>query len=106
MEAERAVVLSDWPQPDTVHGAEIEAGDEHGLIVHYHSPNRGLVTVRFRICYYLTFGWPNDEALHGHPLWGRGLSHYAIHEVEHSSLIDILERRNAVHPRVVRGGPE
>lgn len=45
------------------------------------------------------FGSPNDEALHGHPLYVRGLVHYKAFEVRSSSWIRALERMNAVHHR-------
>jgi hypothetical protein len=55
--------------------------------------------VRFgRPCFYL-FGPPNDEALAGHPLAGRGLRSYGAFRVDHSSLVRHLERMNSVHDR-------
>jgi hypothetical protein len=42
---------------------------------------------------------PHDEALHGHPLSPRGLSHYDAYEVMESSWIRALERVNSVHER-------
>jgi hypothetical protein len=44
-------------------------------------------------------GPPNDEALLGHPLAARGLSHYGAYEVIDSSWIRKLERMNSVHDR-------
>jgi hypothetical protein len=41
----------------------------------------------------------NDEALQGHPLWGRGLRHSGTYRVESSSLVRKLERMNSVHPQ-------
>ncbi len=38
-------------------------------------------------CEITRFGYPNDEALAGHPLWGHGLAFYAIAEVINSSWI-------------------
>jgi hypothetical protein len=52
----------------------------------------------FRRCVAHRFGPPNDEALEGHPLYGRGLQMYGAHLVERSSWISELERRNRVHP--------
>jgi len=45
------------------------------------------------------FGPPNDETLHGHPLWSHGLRQYGIFEITSSSWIRSLERMNHVHPR-------
>ncbi len=47
---------------------------------------------------YHYFGWPNDDALNGHPLYSRGLSPYDVFEVLNSSWIRSLERMNSVHP--------
>jgi len=55
------------------------------------------VTVRFEGVHLHVFGSPNDEALHGHPLFARGLESYGAFEVQHSSLVRLLERRNRVH---------
>lgn len=49
------------------------------------------------------FGAPNDEAFSGHPLYNRGLEHYAIMEVHDSSWIRALEKMNSVHPEHVSG---
>ncbi len=51
----------------------------------------------FRRCLAHRFGPPNDEALEGHPLYGRGLEMYGAHLVARSSWISELERRNRVH---------
>jgi hypothetical protein len=45
------------------------------------------------------FGFPNDEAISGHPLYGRGLRPYGAFEVKGSSWVRQLERMNSVHPR-------
>jgi hypothetical protein len=37
---------------------------------------------------------PNDESLHGHPLFERGLNFYGAFQVESSSWIRALERIN------------
>jgi len=55
--------------------------------------------VQFQLCRAHYFGSPNDEALHGHPLYGRGLRPYGVYEVQNSSWIRLLERRNRVHDR-------
>ena len=59
----------------------------------------GNVEARFRGVSTLSGGWPNDEALPGHRLWGSGLKYYAIQEISNSDLIEELERRNAAHQR-------
>jgi hypothetical protein len=54
--------------------------------------------VRFNRPYAHMFGPPNDEAFSGHPLAARGLSPYAVFEIEGSSWLQILVRMNSVHP--------
>jgi hypothetical protein len=55
------------------------------------------VVVRFDRPSAHMLGPPNDETLHGHPLWNRGLSFYGIFRVEHSSWIRGLRAINSVH---------
>ena len=43
--------------------------------------DRGCAVVRFDGVEQHSFGPPNDERLHLHPLWGRGLRFYAFHQV-------------------------
>jgi hypothetical protein len=95
---ERAVVLNDWPRPAVVAQPRLSA-DDSALLLRYRANDDRIVVVRFPLCSYLVFGAPNDEALGGHALYSRGLKHYSVHEVVHSSLVDMLERRNSVHPR-------
>jgi hypothetical protein len=58
---------------------------------------RGYVAVRF--------GFPNDEALHGHPLWGRGLRFDAAHEVVASRWLAEVRRTERAHPYAERPVP-
>lgn len=58
--------------------------------------NAGAVVMEFKHCIITKFGYPNDEALDGHPLSARGLSSYAVFEVRNSSWIAQLERQNRV----------
>jgi hypothetical protein len=97
-EEERAFVLDDWPQPAVVAEPRLCA-DDSALLLRYRTAEDKIVVVRFPLCTYVAFGAPNDEALGGHPLYSRGLKHYSVHEVACSSLIEMLERRNSVHPR-------
>jgi hypothetical protein len=64
-----------------------DLGDEH------------VVVLRFHEVHSLMFGVPDDEALSGHPLAGRGLTAYGAFRIDQSSWIRRLERMNAVHPR-------
>lgn len=56
----------------------------------------GTAIVEFDGCYWSTFGYPNDEALEGHPLWGRGLSAYGIFEVHNSHWVRRMTEQNRV----------
>lgn len=53
--------------------------------------------VQFKGCHAFKFGDPNDEVLHGHPLYGRGLELYSAHIVANSSWLAELQRINSVH---------
>jgi len=56
-----------------------------------------VAVVEFRSCRAFTLGPPNDEALSGHRLWGKGLEFYTPHVVENSRWLTELEQRNRVH---------
>lgn len=58
-----------------------------------------LAVVTFHGCSRVTFGHPNEEVLHGHRLWPKGLRYNGAHEVLNSAWIAELEQVNAVHPR-------
>jgi hypothetical protein len=49
-------------------------------------------------CTSVRFGFPNDEPLQGHPLWGHGLAFYSVHEVEESSWVAALRENESAHP--------
>jgi hypothetical protein len=98
MSEERAVLLPDWPQPDAGAPSPVTVADDLSLFLRYRTQAGTIAVVHFPLCSVFTFGSPNDEALAGHPLYGRGLEFCSVHRVEHSSWIALLERRNAVHP--------
>lgn len=56
----------------------------------------GTALVEFPGCQCTQFGYPNDEALSGHPLYSSGLAEYAIHEVLNPSWARRLEQQNRV----------
>jgi hypothetical protein len=58
-----------------------------------------IAVVEFRHCCIHRFGMPNDEALVGHRLYGRGLVAYGAHTVERSRWLHEVERMNSVHPQ-------
>jgi hypothetical protein len=50
-------------------------------------------------CTSVKFGFPNDEVLHGHRLYGAGLGYYQLHEVDNSAWLVQLRAIEAVHHR-------
>jgi hypothetical protein len=57
-----------------------------------------LGVVEFHHVHSVKLGGPNDEAIEGHPLHGKGLRTYAAHQVVNSRWITEAERVNSVHP--------
>jgi hypothetical protein len=66
------------------------AADAGPMIVAYHVAvtDLPLGVLRFDLCYIMKFGYPNDEALSGHPLYEKGLRRYGLFEVLNSSWIE------------------
>jgi hypothetical protein len=56
----------------------------------------GTAVIKFERCGITKFGYPNDEALCGHPLYKRGLEAYGCFEVLHSSWIRQMTQQNRV----------
>jgi len=56
------------------------------------------VVIELRGCAEVRFGGPDDEAMAGHPLHGRGLAGYWAHEVVNSAWIEDAIRVNSVQP--------
>lgn len=52
--------------------------------------------VRVKPCLAFKFGYPNDEALPGHPLYARGSHGTAVYEVLGSSWLATLAEQNRV----------
>ena len=57
------------------------------------------VVIEMRGCSQIRFGAPGDEAMSGHPLYGKGLDGYQAHEVFNSRWIEEAITVNSVHPR-------
>jgi hypothetical protein len=97
--------LSGVPKPDCGAPRPIVFADEGRLLLAYseideppYAPMTApLAVVRFMRPYMHIFGPPNEEAISGHPLSGRGLHACGAFRVEESSLIRRLERMNSVH---------
>lgn len=56
----------------------------------------GKALVEFTHCSCVQFGYPNDEALPGHPLYAAGVQSYGIYEVLNSSWHQRLINQNRV----------
>ena len=57
----------------------------------------GIITVKFDLFTQYKFGYPNDEAIEGHPLYKLGLEPYSIQKVIDSDWIKELCQMNSVH---------
>ena len=107
-ERDQVVEIHGLPQSDVGAPDPIVVADERRLLLAYllaepgqpdfGRPERWAV-VEVEGCRAHFFGPPNDEALHGHPLYDRGLTPYGVFEVRDSSWIRLMETRNRVHDR-------
>ena len=61
------------------------------------SESEGFAVFTFERCLCTKMGTPNDEVLHGHPLYGKGLAGYRAMVVHNSNWLKELEAINAVH---------
>jgi hypothetical protein len=77
----------DW---DGTYVTVVSPADEHP------SP---FIVIEMWGCAEVRFGGPNDEAISGHPLHGRGIVSYHAHEVLNSAWIEEAIKVNSVHPR-------
>jgi hypothetical protein len=85
------VCLASQPDPDWdgTYVTMVSPADQHPSL---------FVVLELRGCQEIRFGGPNDEAIAGHPLHGRGLASYRAHEVLNSAWIEEAIRVNSVHP--------
>lgn len=89
-------IIESWPRPDAVASAYVFSGSS--LAVCYETTDEQFAVVVFPVWSAVKDGGPNDEALHGHPLYNLGLRHYSIHKIHQSPWLQQLETQNAVHP--------
>ena len=64
------------------------------LVAEIAPTTKRFAAVRFPRCWALKFGYPNDEALSGHPLYEKGLGYYGFFEVTDSSWRNQLHEQN------------
>ena len=60
------------------------------------SDDQRRIVLRFPSCQQFIFGYPNDEALPGHPLYSFGLNNYGLFEVHGSDWDRRLRLQNQV----------
>jgi hypothetical protein len=97
--AESAEVMQDWPQPGTGNAGPVLRYGQGAAMLAYDTPDEKVAVVTVPGCLQVICGHPNDEVLHGHPLYGKGLAFYSVHQVRNSSRLAALEKANAVHHR-------
>lgn len=90
--------LTDLPKQDIDVPEPVVFSDELRTVLRYWSCDQD---DRFAIVVFspwaLSMGGPNDEALHGHPLYERGMAWYKNYEITNSPWISALERANRMH---------
>lgn len=103
--------LIKWDEPPSMDAGAPRPSlysDETGLTCAYvigatHSDSGSTAILHFEGVLYYSMGYPNDEALSGHPLYKNGLGFYDFYLVENSPLVAELDRRNEVHRQHVAG---
>jgi hypothetical protein len=103
-EKDRVVPIDTIPHALTGTAFPTVVADEHITILRYclidkEDQQEKFAILHFEHCWAHYMGPPNCEALHGHPLYERGLSYYGIFEVLDSSWIRLMEERNRVHDK-------
>ena len=96
------VRITDFPKMDIGAPCPIVLADDYGLVLSYlfFGPMMGPIQgayVLFDGVGTHSLGSPNDEVIHGHPLWDKGLKAYGAFQVENSPLIASIEKINSVH---------
>lgn len=90
----RALVVCRAGQPDPHwdgnYATAVSPADAHSSL---------FVVIEMWGCSGIRFGGPNDEAISGHPLHGKGLGAYEAHEVFDSGWIEERITVNSVHPQ-------
>ncbi|MHC4740590.1 MAG: hypothetical protein ACYS8Z_01685 [Planctomycetota bacterium] len=116
-EKDKVLEITDIPKSDVGAPLPVVLSDEHHLFCVYYlrdtpddwngtnvkvmnidSDDEPIAVAGFPGYHVYQFGPPNDETLHGHPLYSKGLEHYRVFEIANSSWIEYFERMNSVHP--------
>lgn len=85
----------------------VVASEQKCLLAFYGPDNEDehVRVVEFVNCRSVKFGFPNDEVLSGHPLWGHGLKPYAAHEILGSRWLAAVRDNESVHPQATKPVP-
>ena len=75
----------------------VVVASEYRTLFAFETREARIQTAEFIGCTCVRFGFPNDEVLDGHPLWGRGLTFYRAHEVIDSTWLADLRAIESVH---------
>lgn len=77
------------------------AGSNLAVVLCYESLASGdgdfVMEIRLEGTLSVRMGHPNDEVLHGHPLWPAGLKFYEAHVIHDSPWLEEHRRVNSVH---------
>src|ERR1043165_1921251 len=87
---ERALYVAYWARNPEFPGYNSGASFDHPGF------RQNVAMLKFNATLF-RFGYPNDEALAGHPLFKYGLECYGFYIVENSPLIEELGTQNKVH---------
>lgn len=115
MSSAERVIAAELPSPSAGAPCPVVLADDLTLVVAYicvHLGEQGSLqepvtinerdrhrctVITFRRCRIFKFGHPNEEVMHGHRLYGRGLSWSTVGEVLNSAWIAELNAINSVH---------
>jgi len=102
-ENDRLIVLDGFPPMESGSPLPNVRAHDGVVVVDYFTHQFGVDTntrarVVFRHVRAHYLGWPNDEALSAHPLYGRGLRPYDAFEVIDSSWKATIIAANRAHP--------
>src|SRR5690242_17835521 len=95
LESQLIPIVETWAEPPAMDAGPTrpELYFSRDLYCTYHLPhsanagNEQIAVLRFSDVLHFRMGHPNDEALHGHPLYKHGLGFYGFFRVLHSPLI-------------------
>jgi hypothetical protein len=92
-------LLPDWPQLGTGNRGPLVRYGHGAALIAYDTPDERVAVATFPICLQMSCGFPNDEVRTAHPLYAKGLTHYAVHRIVNSSRLAAIARANSAHPR-------